>query len=73
MTSACAFPCLLSSFTFCLLYVYSEENTSPNTNGTDVVSPISLRVVPVTEEIIISSPEKEILATTVDLPWLERA
>jgi aminomethyltransferase len=25
------------------------------------------------QEIIISSPEEEILATTVDLPWLERA
>ena len=25
------------------------------------------------QEIIISSPEKELIATTVDLPWLERA
>ena len=25
------------------------------------------------QEIIISSPEKELMGTTVDLPWLERA
>ena len=25
------------------------------------------------QEIIISSPEKEIFATTVDLPWFDRA
>ena len=25
------------------------------------------------QDIIISSPDKDLLATTVDLPWLERA
>jgi glycine cleavage system aminomethyltransferase T len=25
------------------------------------------------QEIMISSPEKELIATTVDLPWLQRA